>query len=292
MHPATSALKRNEAGAAQPERRPIQGALGRYKPLSEIGEGGFAKVLLAEDAGGREVAVKLLREEYIHMRLQEAYFYNEVQALRSIDHPGVVKLVDTGREADRPFIAMEYIDGKPLHMADREFVQRSMLKVAALVCEALSAVHAAGIVHGDLLPGNIMLIEGTGGISVKIIDFGSSTVPFLAPCPGWDCMRVGGAAYASPENQKGRDMMDRRSDIYTLGAVMYDMLASVPFFALLGMNEARDPMRYDVPPETIEGVGPEVNALLAKALAKEPRDRFQDAREMRETLEECLAKAA
>jgi len=260
-------------------------------PLAEIGEGGFAKVLLAEDDWGRKVAIKLLREEHAHMRLPEAFFYNEAQALKAIDHPGVVKLVDMGREADRPFIALEYVAGKPLHMADRELVRRKMLRVAALVCEALSAVHQAGIVHGDLLPGNIMLLEGPGGISVKILDFGTSTVPFLNPCPGWDCMRVGGMAYASPENQKGRSMMDRRSDIYTLGAVTYDMLADVPFFAMLGMNESRNPRRYDVPLEPIEGEEPEVNALLAKALAKEPKDRFQDARKMRESLEECLTKA-
>jgi serine/threonine-protein kinase len=257
--------------------------LGRYEIVSLLGEGGMGCVYKGLDPMiGRPVAIKTLSAGVSEEELAEFRdrFFREARSAGRIAHPNVVTIYDVGEVGGTAFIAMEYVEGRTLRaVLDAEAPLRAeqASKIAAQVAAGLAAAHKLAIVHRDVKPANIMV---TAGAPVKLMDFGIAKLP--------DTMKtktgliLGSPTYVAPEQVIGRPV-DGRSDVFSLGVVLYEMLTgTVPFSgqgvgALLYsvLNEAHAPPSAHNPrvPAVFE-------RILAKALAKHPDDRYQDAAEL------------
>jgi serine/threonine-protein kinase len=246
---------------------------------------------------GRDVAVKLLRDDLARDPSFRARFRREAQAAAALDAPTVVAVYDTGEdERGAPWIVMEYVDGRSLRdilTAEGRLLPERALEVTADVCSALDVAHAAGMVHRDIKPANVML---TSRGEVKVMDFGIAQ----AAAGGDSTMTqtaavVGTAAYLSPEQARG-EHVDARSDIYSTGCLLYELVTGVPPFVgdspvAVAYQHVREnpvpPSEYDsaLPPEMAAAL----DAVVLKAMAKNPANRYQSADEMREDLLRALA---
>jgi Protein kinase domain len=255
----------------------------RYEVESTLGRGGMAQVYRANDRVlGRPVAVKVLSRKLSGDQKFLTRFRREAQASAGLNHPHVVSVYDTGAHDDLHYIVMEYVEGETLAslMArDGALPPEKAARIAADVAEALEAAHRQGLVHRDVKPGNVM-IDPDG--RVKVVDFGiarAATDDTLTQTG----LVLGTAAYLSPEQARG-DGVDARSDIYSLGCVLYEMLTGrAPFeaessvaMAYKHVNEQPDPPDGEVPPE--------LAAVVMRALEKDPDHRFQTAAEMQAAL--------
>ena len=262
---------------------------GRYELGEPIGTGGMAEVFRGTDVRlGRDVAVKVLRSDLARDPSFQARFRREAQAAASLNAPGIVSVFDTGEdEGGVPFIVMEFVDGRTLRDVLQEegrLLPTRALEVTAEVCAALEAAHAAGIVHRDIKPGNVML---TRGGEVKVMDFGIARAAADASSAMTQTAAViGTAAYLSPEQARG-EHVDARSDLYSTGCLLYELITGAPPFT--GDNPvavAYQHVRED--PEPPSAYDPElpasVDAVVLKAMAKNPANRYQSAAEMREDL--------
>ena len=216
--------------------------LGQYRVEAEIGRGGMGVVFRAVHVGiGQLAAVKVLLAKRGDDPSYLRRFTNEARAISRVDHPGLVKLFDFGKTAGgAPYILMEHLAGDLLR-ARHDRLRRSgkaldlvsATRVARQVASALATTHARGIVHRDLKPENLMLVaddEAPGGERVKVLDFGIAhltTERTTETAPG---TVIGTAAYMSPEQCAGDAQLDGRSDVYSLGVVLYEMLAGAPPF--------------------------------------------------------------
>lgn len=251
---------------------------GRYRIVEPIGTGGTATVYLAEDERlGRRVAVKLL-DTGIDPRAQQR-LEREARRAAALNHPNVVRVHDVVSEGDELYLVMEYVEGTALDEVLREHGRLSEGRVATLgrmVCTALTAAHAKGIVHRDVKPANI-IVTRTG--QAKLADFGTARA-------GGDTLTeegtlMGSAAYVAPEQATGQPV-DQRADLYSLGLVLYELVTGRrPFqgetVAALVMQRLReDP----VPPSVHAEVSPAMEAAIMRALARDPEDRFASAVEM------------
>jgi eukaryotic-like serine/threonine-protein kinase len=270
----------------------------RYELSGLLGRGGMAEVRMGHDLRlGRPVAVKRLRSDLAADPTFQARFRREAQSAASLNHPAIVSVYDTGEEPDStgqsiPYIVMEYVEGKTLREILREgrkVLPERALEVVAEVLGALDYSHRAGIVHRDIKPANVML---TPNGSVKVMDFGiaraiadsSATMTATAAV-------VGTAQYLSPEQARG-EQVDARSDIYSTGCVLYELLTGrPPFVGDSPVAVAYQHVREDAqPPSTFDPqIPPEIDAITAKALAKRIEDRYQSAAEMRADIERALA---
>jgi eukaryotic-like serine/threonine-protein kinase len=267
---------------------------GRYRLIELLGQGGMATIYRATDTGlGRDVALKLLRPEYLRDPDFSSRFRHEAQAAASLSHPNVVTVFDYGEDPSGPFIAMELVDGEDLASILKRsgaLPPRQSARIAAAVARALAAAHAKGIVHRDVKPGNVLI--GRDG-RVKVVDFGIARAVAEAQMtlPG---TTLGSVHYFSPEQARGEQTTEA-SDIYSLGIVLYEMLtgvrpwtgdsaASVALARLTG--PVPDPMaaRSTLPPD--------VAAITRKALAQAPGDRFSSASAMADALETTLSTQA
>jgi eukaryotic-like serine/threonine-protein kinase len=259
--------------------------IGRYEIQRRLGKGGMGSLYLARDPGlDRLVAIKLLKEDYLEDQEFHERFSREARALARLRHPNIVVVFDFGEHEGRPFMAMEYIDGETL----RQRLSRTpSLKLAlglAIVedlCAGLASAHDAGIVHRDIKPDNIMMDRR--GV-LKLLDFGIARSAHAESThqmtqPG---MIMGTYNYMSPEQLLG-EMVDKRSDIFAVGAVLYQVIAREQAFpGAFGAVYHRVLTAGPVPLEQhVPGVDPTLVRIVMRALERDPRDRYQDANDMR-----------
>ncbi|MBB4894034.1 serine/threonine-protein kinase [Streptomyces olivoverticillatus] len=269
---------------------------GRYELGSVLGRGGMAEVYLAHDTRlGRTVAVKTLRVDLARDPSFQARFRREAQSAASLNHPSIVAVYDTGEDyvdgVSIPYIVMEYVDGSTLREllhSGRKLLPERSLEMTIGVLQALEYSHRAGIVHRDIKPANVMLTR-TG--QVKVMDFG------IARAMGDSGMTmtqtaavIGTAQYLSPEQAKG-EQVDARSDLYSTGCLLYELLTvRPPFIGDSPVAVAYQHVREEPnPPSTHDPeIRPEVDAIVLKALTKDPDYRYQSADEMRADIEAAL----
>jgi len=268
---------------------------GRYRIKRLLGEGGMGAVYLASHVGlGREVAIKFLHAELVSRDDVVGRFYREAQAAAAIRHKNIIEVFDVGVSPQgEPFLVMEYLEGESLAGLLKRARPLS-LGVACAVTEpalqALQAAHRKGIVHRDLKPDNIFLAyqEGEAPV-VKLIDFGISKFT-QGDFDKWRTKTgsvLGTPAYMSPEQARGSSSLDHRSDLYSMGTILFEMLTGVLPFAGNNFAEYLSAMLIDDPrpPQSLCAAFPaEAEPLLRKALAKSPDQRFQTASEMLDAL--------
>jgi beta-lactam-binding protein with PASTA domain/tRNA A-37 threonylcarbamoyl transferase component Bud32 len=269
------------------EREPIVLG-GRYRVEEELGRGGMAKVYRGNDTVlGRPVAVKILAPQFADDPSFVDRFRREAQAAARLNHPNLVSVYDTGSDDGIHFIVMEYVEGKTL--ADyltgggRIMPQRA-IEIAEAVSQALTAAHAQGVIHRDIKPGNIMI---TPSGDVKVADFGIARMIASAETIAQTAAVLGTAAYLSPEQAQGQPV-DQRSDLYSLGCVLYEMVAGRPPFT--GDSPvavaSKQVLEQPVPPSRLNpDVSPQLEAVIMRTLAKNPANRYESAEEFRRDLE-------
>ncbi|NNM83277.1 MAG: serine/threonine protein kinase [Burkholderiales bacterium] len=265
--------------------------IGRYEIISELGRGAMGVVYKARDPVlDRIVAIKTLSLNLSDDEFQEyeARFYQEAKATGKINHTNIISLFDFGKSDKIAFMAMEYLEGQELRQildsGKRLDVER-VLDIARQVAEGLSHAHEQNIVHRDIKPSNIMILRN--GIA-KITDFGIARIPSSA-IKTMTGMVMGSPQYMSPEQVAGRHT-DHRTDIFSLGIVLYEMLTGTPPFK----GENVHSIMYQIvnynppPPKSLRPELPEMlDFIVAKALAKNPEDRYQSAKEFASDLKEC-----
>jgi serine/threonine-protein kinase len=293
--------------ADRPADDPLLGRTlpGGYRVTHLVGVGGMGRVYCAEQVAlGRTVAVKVVHPHLADDDVAAARFLNEARAASRLSHPNCVAIFDFGRtEEGQPYIVMEYVRGRDLgRIADTEgpLPLRRITDVLRQTLAALEEAHAIGIVHRDLKPDNIVLEPLRSGTDfVKVVDFGlakilggDSPAPFAGGAltrPGLVC---GTPEYMSPEQGRG-DTLDGRADIYSLGVVLFELLAGrVPFAAETATRTLL--LHLDEPPPDPRNIAPEraipapFAELTSRALAKSPDDRFHSARAFSDALLQAL----
>jgi serine/threonine-protein kinase len=273
---------------------------GRYALGELLGRGGMAEVRKGTDTRlGRTVAVKRLRTDLASDNTFQARFRREAQSAASLNHPAIVAVYDTGEVpagdgsgVSQPYIVMEYVAGRTLRdilREGRKILPERALEISSGVLSALDYSHRAGIIHRDIKPGNVML---TPSGDVKVMDFGiaramsdaSSTMTQTAAV-------VGTAQYLSPEQARG-EAVDSRSDVYSAGCLLYELLTGrPPFIGDSPVAVAYQHVREQAAPPSDHDTDlpPEIDAIVMKSLAKRVEDRYQSAAAMRGDIERYLA---
>jgi beta-lactam-binding protein with PASTA domain/tRNA A-37 threonylcarbamoyl transferase component Bud32 len=270
---------------------------GRYELDGVVGRGGMAEVYRARDIRlDRIVAIKTLRTDLARDQIFQARFRREAQSAASLNHPSIVAVYDTGEDMTSgvpvPYIVMEYVDGRTvrdlLQEGHRLLPERS-LEIIDGVLRALDYSHQAGIVHRDIKPGNVMV---TRNGDVKVMDFGIARAMSDAQATMTQTAQViGTAQYLSPEQARG-ERVDARSDLYSTGCLLYELLTGRPPFtgdspvAIAYQHVRENP----VPPSRVDpDVPPWADAIVLKAMAKAPADRYQTAADMRADLQRAAS---
>ncbi len=276
------------------DTRPLSGApallAGRYRLRGSIGQGGMAEVQRAHDEQlDREVAVKILHARYSDDENFLLRFQREARAAASLNHPNIVSVYDAGETEGRPFIVMELVRGRSLRELTRteRITAGRATEIVGDSALALNYAHEHGLIHRDIKPGNI-LISHEG--EVKVTDFGIARAVNAETITETAAV-FGTAAYVSPEQAQG-DPVDRRTDVYSLGCVLYELLAGrQPFSADSPVALAYQHVSAIPPPpsEFSDEATPDLDAITLKAMAKDADDRYQSAREFNADLERARA---
>jgi Tol biopolymer transport system component/tRNA A-37 threonylcarbamoyl transferase component Bud32 len=260
--------------------------LGPYEIVAPLGAGGMGEVYRARDTRlNRTVAIKTLRRDKVADAKRKKRFLQEARAASALNHPNIVMLYDIANDAGTDYLVMEYVPGKSIDklITPKGSPLAEVLNYAQQIATGLAAAHAAGIVHGDMKPANVIV---TPESQVKILDFGLAKLMDRAPDAEGETQTqeaalpeagaiTGTVAYMSPEQASGRPL-DHRADIFSVGVMLYEMLAG------------SRPMRGKSPVETMSAIihdpapplaaqPPELNDIVDKALAKDPKDRYQHA---------------
>jgi serine/threonine protein kinase len=265
----------------------------RYEIKTLIAAGGMGSLYLARDTNpntNRLVAVKLLLANLDSGDLRER-FAREARALAALNHPNIVDIYDSGEFQGSPFIVMEYVRGETL----AEKIKRraamplsQQLKLMVELCSGLSHAHEAGIIHRDIKPANLM-VDQYGRL--KILDFGIARVSEGLTRVGVQVtqlnMRIGTPGYMSPEQIEGGDI-DRRSDVFAVGAVCYELISHREAFTGANTRQVENKVLQSEPERLttlIPGLDPDIEQIINRALAKNPNDRYQDAASLEEAFE-------
>jgi serine/threonine protein kinase len=275
-------------------------SLGSFRILSLLGRGGMGEVYLAQDSKlGRKIALKILPEEFTKNEDRLRRFTLEAKAASALNHPNIVTVYEIGRTSSYEYIATEYVEGETLrsHLSRGRMSLRDVLDAVIQLAGALSAAHAAGIIHRDIKPENIMLRPDG---YVKILDFGLAKLTASRP-PGLSSpiadveaeatlvkmdtepgVMVGTPYYLSPEQARGLDV-DARADIFSLGVVIYEMLAGCrPFGGESKLDALISTLEREPPPlkrYALE-VPADLQRIVTKALCKDRNERYQTARDL------------
>lgn len=270
----------------------------RYQVGELVGRGGMADVRAGHDMRlGRPVAIKLLRADLAADETFQERFRREAQSAASLNHPSIVAVYDTGEATDPsgahvPYIVMELVEGRTLRdvLRDgRKILPERALSITADILSALDYSHRAGIIHRDIKPANVML---TPDGKVKVMDFGiARAIADTSSAMTQTAAVIGTAQYLSPEQARG-ETVDARSDIYSTGCVLYELLTGrPPFVGDSPVSVAYQHVREEArPPSQLNpDVSVEVDHVVAKALAKRVDDRYSSAGDMRKDIERVLA---
>lgn len=275
---------------------------GRYEVGEMLGRGGMAEVRKGRDVRlGRTVAIKRLRTDLASDSTFQARFRREAQSAASLNDPSIVSVYDTGEEmatdgsnVAQPYIVMEYVAGRTLREVlreggDRKILPERALEITSGVLRALDYSHRAGIIHRDIKPGNVML---TPAGNVKVMDFGiARAVSDASSTMTQTAAVVGTAQYLSPEQARG-ETVDSRSDVYSTGCLLYELLTGRPPFVgdspvAVAYQHVRE---MPQPPSSLdEDLTPEIDAIVMKALAKDVGDRYPSAAAMKDDIDRYLA---
>lgn len=263
---------------------------GRYQVGELLGYGGMAEVHRGRDLRlGRDVAIKMLRSDLARDATFQERFRREAQNSAALNHPAIVAVYDTGEETSAtgerlPFIVMEFVNGRTLKevLAQEQRLQpRRALEIIADICAALEFSHRHGIIHRDIKPGNVMITQNG---QVKVMDFGiARALASGATTMTQTSAVIGTAQYLSPEQARG-ESVDARSDVYAAGCVLFELLIGhPPFVGDSPVSVAYQHVREDprAPSSIIRELPPDIDAIVLKALAKNPLNRYQSAQEMR-----------
>ena len=264
---------------------------GRYEIIARIGGGGMAVVYKGHDRLlNRKVAVKVLRQQFVHDEDFIRRFRREAQSAASLSHPNVVSIYDVGQDDDIHYIVMEYVEGSNLNdiIKERAPLQpEETVHIASQICDALDHAHQNGIIHRDIKPHNILI--GTNG-RVKVTDFGIARAATSSDITQTGSV-IGSVHYFSPEHAKGVSQGEK-SDLYSLGIVMYQMLTNrLPFLGDSPISVALKHLQEPVEePRKINPLIPQsVENIVLKALQKRPEHRYASARDMLRDLESALS---
>ncbi len=263
--------------------------LSHYRISSKIGEGGMGDVYLAKDTRlNRRVAIKLLSVELNKNENHLRRFVQEARAASALNHPNIITVYEIGEFEDTHFIAAEYIEGETLReRLSGELTLSEVLDITTQMASALSAAHKAGIVHRDVKPENVMIRREDN--LVKVLDFGlaklteqqaisdeDATLAQVKTNPG---VIMGTVAYMSPEQARGRQV-DERTDIWSFGAVLYEMLAERQPFAGETLSDAIAAILKNEPAPLDENTPPELNRIIRKTLQKNADERYQTVKDL------------
>src|SRR6202051_700987 len=265
----------------------------RYELEGVVGRGGMAEVYRARDLRlDRIVAIKTLRADLARDQIFQARFRREAQSAASLNHPSIVAVYDTGEDMSSglpvPYIVMECVDGRTVRdllIEGHRLLPERTLEIISGVLRALEYSHQAGIVHRDIKPGNVMV---TRNGDVKVMDFGIARAMSDSQATMTQTAQViGTAQYLSPEQARG-ERVDARSDLYSTGCLMYEVLTGRPPFSgdsavAIAYQHVRE---NPIPPSRVDPDVPAwADAIVLKAMAKAPADRYQSAAEMRAGLQ-------
>ncbi len=277
------------------------GSIGQYRIVRKLGEGGMGSVWLGEHTLlGRRAAIKVLLPEYSNNQTIVQRFFNEARAVTAIADPGIVQVFDFGHANGSAYLVMELLEGEAMDTRLKRigrFMPADAIRLMAQIATSLGAAHAKGVIHRDLKPENIFIVGDqavTGGERTKVLDFG------IAKLTGDESgvqktrtgMIMGTPVFMSPEQCRGTTNIDARSDIYTLGCVLFTMLCGRPPFESEGSGDLIIMHVRDMPPRPssiVPSLIPEIDAFVLRCLEKDPNHRFQSTAEMVQALAQVEA---
>lgn len=275
---------------ALPDELPAGQRIGRYEIVGSIGRGGMGQVYRALDPSlARHVALKVLRSDSPELAQR---FVREAQAQARIDHPNVCQVFEVGEEGGRLYIAMQLIAGETLGRIAAELTLEQRVRILGTVAEAVHEAHRQGLIHRDLKPGNIMverLADGT--LTPYVLDFGLA-LDQQAPGLTRTGVVMGTVQYMAPEQARGEvHAVDRRADVWSLGAVLYELASGVPPFSGSGEAEVLlKVMQQEAPPLRLRAphIPTDLDTIAMKCLERDPQRRYESARALAEDLQRFL----